>query len=227
MSGLSPTTRALLEAARSDGPNATTRAKIWGGVASGAGMTTGAATVASTSTAASAGSATGAGVGALGAGKLLAIGALFGSAATIGVATLALRLGAPAPLGQDPTPRARVEATDEGVSLRSKAPANAFAAPHQPDPARATPENGGAASNDDALTREAMLVAEARGALRRGDPSRALSIARSARAIPGAQLEPEELALEAAACRALGREADALSLELELRRKYPGHALAR
>jgi hypothetical protein len=82
-------------------------------------------------------------------------------------------------------------------------------------------------SMDDALAREAALVAEARGALVRGDAESALRAVRAARMLPSHQLAPEELAVEAQALRALGRDDDAKEADSTLRRQFPESALAR
>ena len=77
------------------------------------------------------------------------------------------------------------------------------------------------------MAREAQLVSEARGALGRGDPQRALQAVRAARALPSHQLAPEELAVEAQALRALGRPGDANEVDETLRSQFPESALAR
>jgi hypothetical protein len=84
-----------------------------------------------------------------------------------------------------------------------------------------------ARTQEDDLGREAALVAEARGALRRGDAAGALQRIRAARAIPSGQLAPEELAIEAQALRALGRSDEADEAGTKLRSSYPESALAR
>jgi hypothetical protein len=86
---------------------------------------------------------------------------------------------------------------------------------------------GGAADDDDALDREAALVAEAHGALVRGQPQAALRAIRAARSIPGHRLGPEELSVEAQALRALGRDEDAQAADKLLRKRFPESALAR
>ena len=75
--------------------------------------------------------------------------------------------------------------------------------------------------------REASLVAEARSALARADAAGALRAVRLARQLPSHQLEPEELALEAQALRALGRASEATAADGALKARYPDHALAR
>jgi hypothetical protein len=77
------------------------------------------------------------------------------------------------------------------------------------------------------LAEEARLVSEARAALVKGDAERALALARSGASLSVRALEPEELALEARALRALGRYDEARAAELTLRRRFPDHALAR
>jgi hypothetical protein len=61
----------------------------------------------------------------------------------------------------------------------------------------------------------------------RGDAPAAIATIRAARATGSHALEPEELALEAKALRAVGRESDAASIEATLRTRFPDHALAR
>jgi hypothetical protein len=77
------------------------------------------------------------------------------------------------------------------------------------------------------LDREALLVAEARSALVRGQPQTALHAIRVARSIPGHRLGPEELSVEAQALRALGRGDDARAVDGLLRKRFPDSALAR
>jgi hypothetical protein len=84
---LSSGTRSLLAAAKKDGPSALAKAKIWGGVA------------ATTAAAAGAGASAG-GAAAMGTGKLM-LGALFGSAITVGLAVALMHIG---PLAPDPGP---------------------------------------------------------------------------------------------------------------------------
>jgi hypothetical protein len=85
-SSLSPSTRALLDAAKSDGPAAAARLKMWGALSTATGI----------AAAAHAGVATGATtagtVAAAGSAKLLVAGAIFGSALTVGVALAVVRV---------------------------------------------------------------------------------------------------------------------------------------
>jgi hypothetical protein len=77
------------------------------------------------------------------------------------------------------------------------------------------------------LSIEASLITEARSALAEGDALGALRKARTARTLPVRQLVPEELAVEAQALRALGRDAEANSVDQALRAQYPESALGR
>jgi hypothetical protein len=215
MNDLSPTTKALLGAARDDRPGAIARSKIWSGVAAKAagGSALGAASGAAKA-AASAGTA-----------KLFVMGALLGSAVTVGVAAMALRVGTPS-LHPDPTVIVRADTDTEAV-----APAALTTAPVKDEP-RALPVRpkhvaGHARSLDDTLAREAELVAEARGAVVRGQPAAALSAIHAAQALPGHALEPEELSLEVRALRALGQLDAANAADARLRMQYPDNALAR
>ena len=92
-----------------------------------------------------------------------------------------------------------------------------------------TSVNGTGAPNahEDPLVREARLVAEARGALLRGDPSQALKILKVARSTPNPGLEPEELSLQARALRELGASAEADAVEKDLALRFPENALGR
>ena len=85
---LSPATRALLNAAKADGPSAAARAKVWSGVSGAVG---GAVAAGGAATAAGAAGALGAVGGS--AAKMLAIGTLLGGTVTVGLATMLLRIG--------------------------------------------------------------------------------------------------------------------------------------
>jgi hypothetical protein len=165
--------------------------------------------------------------------KLLVMGALLGSAVTVGVAAMVLHVGSPK-LRPEPTAITRADLDREALVLPAQPPA--------PVPARApadeTPAAPAGASDvrhvkarargaDDLLAREAELVAEARGAVVRGEPAAALAAIRAAQGLPGHALEPEELSLEVRALRALGQLDAANAAEAKLRAKYPDNALAR
>jgi hypothetical protein len=217
MNDLSPTTKALLSAARDDRPGAIARSKIWSGVAAKAagGSALGGASAAAKA-AASAGTA-----------KLFVMGALLGSAVTVGIAAMALRVGTPS-LHPDPTVIVHADTETEAVAPAARATATVEDAPRaMPAPARAKHSIGHPRSLDDTLAREAELVAEARGAVVRGQPAAALSAIHAAQALPGHALEPEELSLEVRALRALGRLDAANAADARLRTQYPDNALSR
>ena len=83
------------------------------------------------------------------------------------------------------------------------------------------------AAPDDTVGREALLVVQARTALGRGDPQGALRAIHAARMLPSHQLGPEELAVEAQALRALGKDDQAKDVDSTLRKQFPESALAR
>jgi hypothetical protein len=124
-----------------------------------------------------------------------------------------------------------IELADDDAPPAAANPAPTTARAAAPSPARAASSparpKAAAADRDDALMRETLLVGEARGALMRGDPRAALSTIRAARNTGSHALEPEELALEAKALRALGKDTEATAAESTLRARYPDHALAR
>ena len=99
----------------------------------------------------------------------------------------------------------------------------ARASPHLPVAAAAP----AGAADEDTLAREASSLAEARGALARRDALSALQIVRGLRALPGRQLVPEELAVEAQALRGLGLDDDANVVETRLRVHFPDSVLGR
>ncbi len=315
MSGLqlSASTRALLEAARSDAPAAAARAQMWTGVATTVGLAGAAGTSIAAGTTASAS-------------KLLAVGALLGSAVTVGVTLALLRVMGPhAPIGRgvgfaggatpsrDPAALALLGGPSAGslaqprVALGGLQTAGVYSNPGDPpaDPAlrlplapgpaqspgtfgdrrllgtNAPPDPAGPARDaagvvslavsgdsppearngalpprrggspgspgghaqtpgakagtrttprlavEDPLMREAALVAEARGSLVRGDALGALRTIRAAGSVSSRALEPEELSIESRALRALGRDAEAAEVDVELRSRYPDHALSR
>jgi hypothetical protein len=237
MSDLSPTTKALLRAARDEAPSHAARAKIWTSVG-GTGAAGGAAVGAAAAKAAAA----------TGSAKLLILGALLGSTVTVGLATIALRMTHPSlrpdPMyaiqpERDPPPvapasRGVLELTPQdhasGDSL-SGDPAPADSAPGTDhatkDPAAARKAHANRQRRGDTLAQEAALLAEARGALMRGEPESALAALRAARSLPVRALEPESLALEARALRAEGHFSEADAAEARLRQRYPDNGLIR
>jgi hypothetical protein len=242
---LSPSTRALLKAARSDGPRMAARAKMWGAVSAG----TGVAAAAGLGAGATAG--TGTTVAAASSAKLLVAGALFGSTLTVGIALAVVRVVSG---GGHSLASPRLEVTTETVSDRSgleesrradppaiplrldttegsQAPAFATVAKEEPvaSPvkarlAKAPGSSGVHAGAEDPLWREESLILEARGALRRGNPEGALASLDAARSVGSHVLEPEELSVRAKTLRALGREAEANDVAATLKARYPDQA---
>jgi hypothetical protein len=235
--GSSPTMKALLEAARRDGPAAASRAKIWTGVSGTVG--TGAAAV-------------GVGGATFGLAKMVATGTLFGGAMTVGVAAALLYVAnAKAPeMTPDRAhvaqahmttavpvlpeadnvlpPIAEPQAAEVVASLRPVTPAVPEETPSPtPRPKAHAAPVANAAQAYDSIGREASLVAKAQAALVRGDGAGALRIIDLTRSLPSRQLEPEELAVRAQALRALGKTREAAATDAKLKSSYPLSALVR
>ncbi len=251
---LSTQTRTLLESARAEAPSFAARSKIWSGVSAASGLAAGVGAAtggfgAGGSTAPAvgvAGATAGSVGGAMGAAKLLATGALLGSAVTIGLALSAMYVRPVAPpieaqtqiaaamttattiptATPTPTPTPTATATTTATATAT-ATASATATAASARPLARLVVGVPPASTEDSLMREASLVAEARSALARGDAAAALRAVRAARQLPSHLLEPEELSLEAQALRALGLAAEATAVDGALKGKYPDHALAR
>lgn len=226
---LSSSTRALLRAAKGDGPSAAARANVWAGVSSAVGGAAGAGGAAGSSGAAGAGGASMATSGAaagLGAAKVLALGTLLGGTVTVGLAVALLRV-VPVP-AVTATASAPIAATSTSTSTSLPTPraADATANPFPPAHPIARPSPVRPPTASDPLAREAALVAAARAALARQDATTALRDVRVARSLPSHQLTPEELAVEAQALRALGRDDEADHDDALLRTQYPESALA-
>jgi hypothetical protein len=111
------------------------------------------------------------------------------------------------------------------VAVPSPATGGAALSPHLAPPMASVPPSAHVVQ-DDALAREASLVVQAREALGRGDPHAALRAIHAARMLPSHQLRPEELAVEARALRALGRDDQAKDVDATLRKRFPESALA-
>jgi hypothetical protein len=249
---LTSATRALLEAARAEVPGAAARAKMWGNVASATGVAGAGAAAAAVSAGLAGGGTSGALVAAgvstatASASKLLAMGALLGSAVTVGIAITLLRM---TPV-TEPTTGERAAVTEASPVAPSPVPLDETAAPLRlASPVRldAVRSSRGVGANDpgaeasqtgvprrrirdaaeDPLMREAALVAEARGAIVRGDAEAALSMLQAASRLRVRGLEPEELSLQAHALRVLGRSDEAEQAEVALRTRFPEHALSR
>ena len=227
---LSRGARALLDAAKSDGPRAASRASIWGAVSAAAGA-------AATATAATSGS-TFAAAASVSSGKLLTLGALLGSGLTLGMTLAILRVAPAMMVPHRALPPEAVDTTglyaDErfqddvppiplimGVSRSSTEDVT------RPRASRLGTIGAVRVSSEDPLMREAAFVADARAALVRSDAEAALSSLDAARRVGSRGLEPEELSLRARALRTLGREEEAAELEWQLRTHYPDHFLSR
>ncbi|MDB4994340.1 MAG: hypothetical protein JWM74_1772 [Myxococcaceae bacterium] len=232
-SGMSKQTSDLLRAAKADAPPASARAEMWKGIEQ---------SIAGVGTAAAAGSslqAGSAGIGAMGSAKAAFIGALVGSAASIGVVAIVLHLSATKLTPSDPTPLDRRGTSQDHAGERFDAPSAMMplrpaAAPaddleiapadapgartlDQPAPRGALDSR----QREDILSREAALVTSGRHQLLAGNAEGALRDVRAARALPVRQLEPEVLTLEARALRALGRDDEAVEAEMTLRLRFP------
>ena len=239
--------RSLIEAAKADAPTATVRAKVWAGVSSVVGeaaAATGAAALAGSASAVKmlifgtllGGSLT-VGIG----GALLFMGPTPNSgAATAGMEMAPVRSIAAIPISESMGTATSREVLDSApirpvvgsssapssVSTRAQCPHSAKAQAGHATSAAATH----AASHDegdDALAREASMLASARSALSRSDALSALQTVRRLRALPAAQLMPEELAVEAQALRALGLDSDADQVDTTLRSRFPDSVLGR
>ena len=297
MSNLSPSTLALLRAAKNDAPSKQSRNAIWGGVTSGlvthtplhitpqAGAGPATAPIgASAAPAALAGKGVLASAAGLTGMKGAFVGALFGSAISIGVATFMLR-AKPADVPRAPlSAQASTQVGDASKSINgsTSAPSNTNASttdvqeldtllPSGPATTKsgssqnsgtsaiasgshdksssmqASASNGNAKSlsdetqslhskksssttdsialDDDTLTRETSLVADAHRAEHHNDFAGALKAVRTARSLEKRQFEPEEMAIEARALHGLGRDDEAAKIESKLRSMYPNQSL--
>ena len=233
--GSSPSMKALFGAARRDGPSTAARAKIWTGV-SGAGV------------------AVGTGTAAAGLAKMITSGTLFGGAMTVGVAAALLYVSAvrapdvtqrgslatgaaliqpvganvaPVPALPDEEPAPRAADTAIPVTDLPIAGSPPLAEPKAPHAASTHPRAHLPATAYDSIGREASLVSTAQAALVRGDAAAALRAIAAASALPGRQLEPEELAVRGQALRMLGKKHEADATDAKLRSAYPLSALVR
>ena len=239
----SPHIESLFAAAREDAPSRSLQDGVWtrvaaetiyaaakGGAANAAaGAAAHPAAIAATS-AAIAPSAVkllmlGAVLGATGAGgAFLLLGRSTGPAASAPPAASVAPHVTPSPSGAPVAPGEAAPAFElsEGSEASNLVPA---AKPPSPSPASSGPPP--TVQDPSALAEEARFVTEARRALVSGDPEGALVSIRRARRLPTRALEPEELALESRALRALGRVDEAWVADEALRRGYPKSALAR
>lgn len=230
--GMLPEARALLRAAKSDSPPAVSRASIWNGVEQAAApLPTSAPSVAATAAPAVTIPAVTMPAVTM---KAAFVGAILGSVISAGITLALLRpmhiqATANPPLVAVTTPVLTNPAAETPSTTLAITPAIApSTTPAVTPPAPAThQEKPRGVTGQDSLSREVALVAEARGELLRGDATRALATIRVARSLKVRQLEPEELALEVRALRALGRTDEADRIDAKLRAEFPEHALAR
>lgn len=249
--------RSLIEAAKADGPTAAARTKVWAGVSSAIGeaaaAATGAAALAGTTSAAKMlvigtllGGAFTVGVGAafLFVGPTPRVGSGLGSIAA-GEAQIhgegATRISKVAPISASVAIPESKQALSAAANPHSSAATRALSTSTQPSQGRPVgarlehahpsgPTTHTAETedpSDDALAREASLLASARSALSRSDALSALVMVRRLRALPAGQLKPEELAVEAQALRALGLNSDADQVDSTLRTRFPDSVLGR
>lgn len=248
--------RTLIEAAKADAPNAAAKAKVWAGVSSaiggaasmsggGAAGSIGAVKMLMLGTLL--GGAVTVGIGA----AMLVIGGARPVDGTTGVAAPAPAT-APAPAERLSLSRASPAAYSSGilgsavnplpVAIAVALPVIASPAPvveaRRPSAARSAsavtqtatsglPPLPPRSGQDDALAREASLLASARNALARHDALTALQIVRGLSALPTRQLAPEELAVEAQALRGLGLADQAEAVDATLRAQFPDSVLGR
>ncbi len=248
--------RTLIEAAKADAPSGAARANVWAGVSTVVGEAVGVTSSAGSAAAGTAGSAKMLVLGTLLGGSVtVGIGAVMlfighgPVRPTTSVAAhppasefvaLARPALAPAP---PPSPEVAQEAALSPSQARGEHRAHPAVTPAhsqtraggvEPAVTRKTTATathasaaGAPAIDSDTLAREASSLAEARGALARHDAVMALQIVRGLRALPGRQLVPEELAVEAQALRGLGLDDDASAVEARLRVRFPDSVLGR
>jgi|CZKU01.1.fsa_nt_gi hypothetical protein len=246
--------RALIEAAKADAPSAAAKAKVWAGVSSAVG---GPASMSGGGAAGSVGAvkmlmlgtllggAVTVGIGA----AMLVVGGARPVEGTTGVAAPAPAT-APPPAERLSLSGASPAACSTGILGSTVNPSPvAIASPviASPAPVVEARRPGAARSasaltqtatsglpplpprtgQDDALAREASLLASARNALARHDALTALQIVRGLSALPTRQLVPEELAVEAQALRGLGLADQAEAVDATLRAQFPDSVLGR
>jgi hypothetical protein len=243
----SPRLESLFAAARDDAPSRAVQDGVWARVAAKTVATAGAGAAGAAGAAATTG-AKAAGAALLPpAAKLLVVGAALG-ATVAGASFVVLGPAGPPRSASPPVVSANAARPTHAAASRGRDdPPPAFELPPATEslPSSASPSPSASASapppvaavgslrpatvaaeDPSALAEEARLVTEARRALVSGDPERALVWIRRTRGLSTRALEPEELALEARALRALGRTDEARATDEALRRRFPGHALA-
>ena len=246
--------RTLIEAAKADAPSGAARANVWAGVSTVIGEAVGVTSSAGSAAAGTAGSAKMLVLGTLLGGSVtVGIGAVMlfighgpvGSPTSVAAPTRASEFVSLARPALAPVPPLNPEVVQE-AALSSPQARGEHRAHTAVTPARSQTRAAGVdsaatrkttashasaavapASDSDTLAREASSLAEARGALARHDAVMALQIVRGLRALPGRQLVPEELAVEAQALRGLGLDDDASAVEARLRVRFPDSVLGR
>ena len=248
--------RALIEAAKADAPSTAARANVWAGVSNMVGEAASVASAVGGAATGSVGAAKMLVLGTLLGGSVtVGIGGavlLVGHAPVLGPT---ISVAAPAPAAEtqlivrstpalapaarnraavvgEASPRPGTAAVVAGhAAVRGLEPgrkaSTARLSPVGSSTSRSTGEGSARSGESDTLAREASALAEARGALARRDALSALQIVRSLRALPGRQLVPEELAVEAQALRGLGLDDDANAVETRLRVRFPDSVLGR
>jgi hypothetical protein len=248
--------RSLIEAAKTDGPSTAAKAKVWAGVSGavgGAASLSGGGTAAAGSAGAMKmlllgtllGGTFTVGIGATmlfvgGARPVELTGVAAPAPATAPPQARQISLSIPEPaapsnfiLGSTVTPSP--EAVLSPVSANAGPPVEAARRPNARSTSAASMTAGAAmlpslparTAQDDALAREASLLASARNALVRRDALTALQIVRGLSALPTRQLAPEELAVEAQALRGLGLADQADAVDANLRARFPDSVLGR
>jgi hypothetical protein len=247
--------RALIEAAKADAPSTAARANVWASVSNVVGEAASVASaVGGAATGSSVGAAKMLVLGTLLGGSVTV--GIGGAVLLVGHAPVlrpTIGVAAPAPAAETqlitrsmpalaPAARNRTavgEASPQpgtAAVVAGRVVAHGLAAGRRTSPARLSPaglatrstsEGSARGGESDTLAREASALAEARGALARRDALSALQIVRSLRALPGRQLVPEELAVEAQALRGLGLDEDASAVETRLRVRFPDSVLGR
>jgi hypothetical protein len=247
--------RTLIEAAKADAPSGAARANVWAGVSTVVGEAVSAASSAGSAAAGTAGSAKMLVLGTLLGGSVtVGIGAVMlfighgpaRPATNVAAHTPASEFASLARPALTPVPVLNPEVVQENAlsspQARGEHRAHPAVTPAHSQTRAAAVESAatrktaaashaiaavGPVTDSDTLAREASSLAEARGALARHDAVLALQIVRGLRALPGRQLVPEELAVEAQALRGLGLDDDASAVEARLRVRFPDSVLGR
>jgi len=246
----------LLASAREDRPSTEQRSRIWEQVALAPHLSVVAAAplVAEAARSTSIAPAKVALASGLSASKMLILGAIAGSALTVGLGFFVLRptaavqahalVGTTVPAAESVASRTARAASpsqvidDPQVTTEIDGPAIVPVAPARAretvarnesatHPRQVVPAGASEAlGSQDLLMHEAALVSQARTAIVQGHPAAALDVLDLAAQDSSHSLEPEELSLRVRALRLLGRDAEALRVEETLKARYPGNFLS-